>query len=133
MNGSMTDRAAQQHVTILTALYIGFSAVFAMIGILVLLVLPTIGFYSTDADAPILIAAGIGVGVLLLLFSVVGIVAGVGLLRRRPWARLLGMILAAVYLLNVPIGTLLGIYAFWVLIQDATERLFEPRPPGPAA
>jgi hypothetical protein len=81
-----------------------------------------------DADAkvavPILAAIGGIFAIFVLLVSLPGIIAGFGLLKHRAWARILTIILSAVNLLNLPIGTALGIYGLWVLLQPATERLF---------
>ncbi len=53
-------------------------------------------------------------------------VGGVGLLKYKPWARYLVMIVAALGLANVPVGTIVGAYTIWVLVQDTTARLFAP-------
>jgi hypothetical protein len=49
-----------------------------------------------------------------------------GLRRRRPWARLIGLLLAVLNLFFLPFGTALAIYAFWVLMSDETRRAFAP-------
>jgi hypothetical protein len=66
------------------------------------------------------------------LLSLPGLIAGVGLLNLRPWARTLAIVLSALNLLHVPFGTALGIYGLWVLLQEETERIFVARhnPPG---
>lgn len=56
------------------------------------------------------------------LQSVPCFVCGWGLLRRRQWSRTAGMILAAVALVEVPIGTAFGIYALIVLFK--TDAVF---------
>jgi hypothetical protein len=35
------------------------------------------------------------------------------------------MVVAALGCLNIPIGTLKGVYTLWVLLQDETIKLFE--------
>lgn len=59
-----------------------------------------------------------------LVLALPGFLAGWGLLHFRQWARILALILAALYLLEFPIGTALGIYSFMVLLTSDTERLF---------
>ena len=53
-----------------------------------------------------------------------GILAGWGLLNFKPWARILAIVLSAIRLINIPIGTVLGIYGLWVLFSKETETLF---------
>jgi len=61
-------------------------------------------------------------GALVPIIAMVSIVTaflaffvGFGLLRRQPWGRVLGIIVAILALLKFPIGTALGIYTLWVL------------------
>lgn len=84
---------------------------------------------SRDSGAPLGAAlmgvTGLALTIILLLFSVPSIICGWGLLRHRRWARLLGIALAAIALLRVPIGTIFGAYALWVLFSKRTEPLFD--------
>ena len=65
---------------------------------------------------------------MVVVLSLPGIIAGIGLLKLQPWARILAIVISALDLLNVPIGTALGVYGLWVLLQAETERLFAQRP-----
>lgn len=38
----------------------------------------------------------------------------------------IGLVVAVFELLNVPFGTLLAIYTFWVLLNERTKPLFSP-------
>jgi hypothetical protein len=60
------------------------------------------------------------------LLSVPEIVAGVGLLQGSNWARFLALFLSVLNLFAVPLGTAVGVYSLWVLLQNETEALFEP-------
>jgi hypothetical protein len=128
------------HVKILAVLYI----VFGVLGICVALfaglalgVFASIIGASGEHNAPLGMAVlgltGITLALVLLILSVPGIICGWGLLKFRPWARILGIILAAIGLIRFPIGTLFGIYALWVLFQKDTEQLFAPAQPLPPA
>ena len=57
----------------------------------------------------------------LLLTGAAGLAAGLGLLGRRSWARILGLIMAFLSLLEMPFGTMLGIYTLWVLLPAEGE------------
>lgn len=67
---------------------------------------------------------GLILAVVLLLMAVPSIICGWGLLRLRPWARILGIVLSAISLIRFPFLTLLGIYGLWVLFKKDTEALF---------
>ena len=62
------------------------------------------------------------VGTLFLAGGIVGIIAGWGLLDRQPWARMLAIVLGCLNLLNLPFGTVLGIYTLWVLLPAESEE-----------
>jgi hypothetical protein len=55
-------------------------------------------------------------GAVEVLFGIAGIIAAWGLFERRPWARVLTIILAFITLFRFPLGTALGIYTLWVLL-----------------
>jgi hypothetical protein len=51
-------------------------------------------------------------------------------LARKSWARILAIVVAILGLMHFPVGTLIGIYALFVLLQDATPSYFtSPRMP----
>jgi hypothetical protein len=90
-----------------------------------------------DPDAriaiPIISIVGVGLFFLILLLSIPDIIAGIGLLQFKPWARILGIILSVLHLIHIPFGTAVGIYGLWVLLSGGTEQLFQSRtaPPQP--
>jgi hypothetical protein len=87
-----------------------------------------VGMAGTDPDARIAVPILGGVGGLIFLviaaISLPGLIAGIGLLQFRPWARILTIVLSAIHLLNVPFGTALGIYGLWALLSREGEALF---------
>ena len=64
----------------------------------------------------------------LLLFSLPGVLAGIGLLKGQNWGRILALIVGLFNLINVPVGTVLAGYTFWVLLQNEANAYFEPQP-----
>ena len=121
----------QTHVKVVAVLFFVFGALaimFALFSSLLFSVLGGIvgasGGDGAAAGVAILGLAGIAVTALLIIYAVPAILCGWGLLSRKPWARILGIILAAVGLIKVPFGTVFGIYALWVLFNKDTEALF---------
>jgi len=129
-----------QHVKILGILHIIYGSLGVCVGLFVFLILGGIaGFvgatdHSPDSAMAIPILGGIGglVFLILLCISLPGIIVGYGLLHFKPWARLLALIMSALELFSIPLGTALGIYGFWVLLKPETEQLFN-QPPLPMA
>src|SRR5262245_62305000 len=83
---------------------------------------------SGDPDAaialPIIGMTGMALVTFMLAVSLPGLITGFGLLRLKSWARILGIVLCAINLINIPLGTLMGAYGLWVLLNSETERLF---------
>ena len=124
----------QTHVKVLAVLHIVFGALGVLLGLGVFLVFGGVaGIVHMDHDpdaalvVPMLGAIGGFVLIILLVLSVPGIVAGVGLLSYQPWARILTIILSILDLINIPLGTALGIYGLWVLLSTEGARLFDGR------
>jgi hypothetical protein len=88
---------------------------------------------SGDQDArlamPIVGLAGGALVLFLLILSVPPIIVGIGLMRHREWARIAGIVIAALLIFHFPIGTAVGIYGLWTLLNSETARLMgESRP-----
>ena len=54
---------------------------------------------------------------MLIALSAPGIVAGVGLLARKRWARIVAIVLGVLHLFEFPFGTAFGAYTLWVLMN----------------
>jgi hypothetical protein len=68
-------------------------------------------------------ALGVAITLLIVLFSLPPLVAGIALLRGTTWAHPLGLVVAAVNIVNIPLGTPVGVYGLWVLSRQRPQRL----------
>jgi hypothetical protein len=119
----MKDRDLDMHVTVLGWLFIIGGAIVLLLGVVGFLFFAGIGLFA-GIDSGDLAAVGIlsVIGTAGLVFfgvlALPGLLAGYGLLKRRSWARILAIVLGIFELLNFPIGTAIGIYTLWVLLQE---------------
>ena len=58
-----------------------------------------------------------------LAIGIPSLVAGIGLLKQKGWARIVAIILALLALTSFPIGTAAGIYTLWVLTRIEADQL----------
>jgi hypothetical protein len=115
------------HVKLLGWLYIVLGAVGILVGVFVAAIIAGGGLISQDRTAILVTSIVAAVIVfILILVSVPGVVAGIGLLAYKPWARILTLILGFLNLPGFPVGTALGIYTLYVLLTPETNQLFEP-------
>src|SRR5438552_18943906 len=125
------------HVKVLGAAFIALSAISLFAALFLALAVGTasaiVGSAADAHDAalaiPIIGIAGTALVVFLVIVSLPGLIAGIGLLKFRPWARILGIVVALLSLIHIPFGTIVGIYGLWVLFNKDTERLFAETPP----
>lgn len=128
------------HVKVLGVLFIVFGALSVCAALLVGLGVGIAGGIvganaggSEEAAValPIIGVAGTALVIFLLALALPGLIAGIGLLKYQPWARILGIVLCIINLINLPFGTILGVYGLWVLFNKETEALFAGGSRGP--
>jgi hypothetical protein len=125
----LSSNQINKHVTVLGVLYIGMSLVSLAIAVGLFLLLSGIGIAVDDPVARrVLVTVGTVIAFVLSITSFPSLIAGIGLLMRRAWGRILALILAVFKLFNIPIGTAIGIYAFWVLMKDEAVAYFSTNP-----
>jgi hypothetical protein len=123
----------QSHVRVLGILHIIFGALGVLTAIFLMVIFGgitgVIGLNASGDDARIAIPVIGGIGALVVLFtamlSLPSIIAGIGLLSYRPWARILTLVLSVFLLIHLPFGTALGFYGFWVLLSAEGAALFQ--------
>ena len=116
-----------KHISILGALFLTFSILMIIAGFAVNHFVPMAGEISGDSTA-IRITSIIGqsIGTALFIFATPGFICGYGLITKKSWSRVFGIILSCLSLLSIPIGTAIGIYGLWTLFKDETIDLFLP-------
>jgi hypothetical protein len=123
----------EQHIKVIGILNIVYGCLGAVGGIVILMIfggafgiLGAVSSHQPEAAIAMPIIGGIGVGiaVLLLLLSAPSIIAGIGLLQFRPWAKVLAIIVSVLHLFNIPFGTALGIYGLCILCSPKCQDCF---------
>ena len=126
----------ETHVKVLGVLFIVLSALGTLAALAVATVFSVAGVATaagaSGSDAaialPIIGLAGTALSVFLLAVSLPGLMAGIGLLKFKPWARTLAIVLSVLHLLNFPFGTIVGVYGLYVLLSEEGARLFKVVP-----
>jgi len=116
----------EKHVHFIGILWIVFGALSLIGGFITFSILFGISFIpSISYEAHfILRTIGLYTCLVLAIFSIPKLVAGIGLMKKKEWARILTLIISFLCLLNFPLGTALGIYSFVILLKDETIQLF---------
>lgn len=119
------------HIQAIGVLWIVFGIISLGLGLLILLVLLGVSFIpsleESVAIAPEIVRiVAIVISSILAVFALPKIIAGVGLLKRREWARIMTIVLSFLELWNVPFGLALAVYSLIILFNQETIKLFNP-------
>jgi hypothetical protein len=129
----------RDHIKILGILNIIMGSLTALIGVAALVVLSGVASFmafgppnpsGSDADDARAFAPWMGlIGILVMCFlmavALPAIIGGWGLLKYKSWSRVLMIIISALHLPSIPLGTALGIYGLWVLTNDQSRQLLD--------
>lgn len=127
-------RSPESHVDLVGHLFVVWGALTILIGVCTLaLGLAAASLVPSAADAGHgQVAAGFMAGV-FIAFALIAVLwgtahasIGVQVRRRRHWSRLGALLLGSVDLVLLPFGTVLGMYALFVLLRDDAKKCFEP-------
>jgi hypothetical protein len=123
---SVEENRMKKHVSVAAILQIVFGSLNVIAALAIAF---AFGFVDQFVDDPTAIKVLGLVGTpLIVLFLMIGgamVAGGIGLLSCKPWARILTLVMAGLGLLNIPIGTLKGVYIIWALVQTETVSLFD--------
>ena len=120
-------RRVAEHYRLLGILHIVYSSFIAIPGLVMIFVgkfiFGWLGQFVPHNPPPWVVAPLIVFGGwLILLRGVAGIIAGVGLLQRAPWARIWALVMGFISIISLPFGTALGVYTIWVLLAHGAEE-----------
>jgi len=116
----------EKHINVVAALQIGLSILGILAGIFLFVVLNFTGNIVNDEQARLILSI---ISKVLSLFIIIcclpGIIAGIGIFKKKEWARILTLIISVVELINFPLGTAVGIYCIWALVQPEIVEEFK--------
>ena len=119
----------RQHVPILGWCFIVYHAIAAFVGICIGAIVTGAGAISGEREVMFLTGTiGIAIAAFLILVSIPGVIAGIGLLKYRPWARILAIVVGVLHILSFPFGTALGVYTLVVLFHAEAPATFGQQP-----
>jgi len=127
------DEKLDKHIQLLGIFWIAHGGLIFLGGLFTFGLLFGLSFLpELESDGvTILRVVGLSAAGLMWLLSFPKIIAGAGLLKRMEWARILTLVLSFLALLNIPLGTALGVYSLVVLLREDTIQLFNQKASDP--
>lgn len=125
----MEELKMKKHVTVVAAIQVGF-ALLGLIGALAIFLALNFARTQVNGDevaSTVLRVLSASLPLMIGFISTLGLIGGIGLFGYNAWARYIVIVISVIGLLNIPIGTLKGVYFLWVLLQNDTVKLFENR------
>ncbi len=115
----------EKHITILGVLHIVRGSLVLLVGLIAFAFFVGIGSITGDTTAMgVLGLIGLIAVTFLGVLGIPSILAGIGLLKRQEWGRILALVVGFVSLIDFPIGTALGIYTILILLDDSIRPAF---------
>jgi len=117
----------EEHNRTLATLHFIYGAMhgLTLAGLLLLVVVVRFAAPGTNSISTIWVVSGILAFVILLfVVGLLPLAVGFGLKKQRRWARPLGLCLGVVSLINIPVGTALGIYAIKFFRSEGGVKLY---------
>lgn len=115
----------ESHVKVVGILYIILGLIGLVLGVGFFVIMAGAGAMSDDRDAAFVTGTiGAVIAGFFVLLSLPSLLGGWGVLKGRNWGRVLTLILSFFNLLGFPIGTAIGAYSIWVLLNDQSKPLF---------
>jgi hypothetical protein len=127
----MENSKMKKHITIVGSIEIGFAVLGMIAAVTVFVVLSFARGVTENEEVPQIVLRFLSISLPLLIgtLSTLGLIGGIGILVYKPWARYLVIVLSALGCVNIPFGTIKGVYAIWVLLQDDSIKLFNKQNP----
>ena len=118
---------AEEHNKTLATLHYIYGAMhgLTLAGLLLLVLVVKVATLEANSISAFWIT--VGVVAFVVLFLAVGLLPlaeGYGLTKRRRWAKPLGLFLAVISLINIPVGTALGIYSLKFFKSEGGAKLY---------
>lgn len=116
----------EKHINVAASLQIGLSLLGIIAGIVIFVILYSVAGIVDDQEANLILTIiGKVIAGILLICSLPGIIAGIGLFKRKEWGRVLTLIISVLHLVNFPLGTAVGVYCIWAMIQPEVIEQFK--------
>jgi len=125
----------RRHVKVLAWMYILHGAILLLAGFGMLLVMSVASSYFERADpggeatmvtTSMYSLLGRGLAFISAIVGIPRLVCGFGLMKFRPWARTLTLLIATLGMIDFPVGTGTSAYAYWILMSKEGGELFRP-------
>jgi len=118
----------RDHIRLVGILWMAYSALHLVGGLVLIIVAQTIFgrvihiHNGPPPQVPVWLRPLLSfIGWVILAKAAACFLAGWGSLQRQGWARTVALVVGFLALLNVPLGTALGVYTLWVLLPTQSD------------
>jgi len=122
----------EEHIKIIGIIDIVGGALTALGGlafmVMFLFFAPMIGASGEEgaaAGAAVMASIGLAGGLVIIVMGAFQIFVGIKLRARKPWARVVQIIFGVLSLPGFPVGTALGVYYLWAMLNKDITPMFE--------
>ena len=123
----MTSEQHNRYVAYSFFAFAGFQGFWLLIMMLWFFVFFSFGPGNGDPGfPPVMMAVMLAfMSVFFLLFTVPALVAGWAMIKKKPWARVAGIVGAVFSAMSAPVGTAACVYSLWFWTSDRWKEVYE--------
>lgn len=121
----------EQHNKYLGLAHLGYAALHSLMGlvfgILMIFVFSSLPSTPRGANPPLgfFVVMGLFLMVFSIGWSIPSMIAAYGLLKKKKWAKIAGIVAGAFAATQMPVGTAISIYTFWFLFSPPGRLLYD--------
>lgn len=116
----------EKHINVVAALNIGLSLLRIVVVGVIFVIMHFVGDFVDEPEAELVLSVVANIMIIVVLvLSLPGIIAGIALFKRKEWGRILTLIVSVLNLVDIPLGTAVGAYSIWAMVQTETVELFK--------
>jgi len=121
----LDEQHLQVHVPVVAWLLIAFNLIVLLVAVGLLMLMTSAAGFVRDPEARVILPlVGAFLPAIMGALTLPDFIAAIGLLARKRWGRILGIVVGFLNLPGFPMGTLVGGYAIFVLLQDSAKSYF---------
>ncbi|TKG88613.1 hypothetical protein EYV94_26795 [Puteibacter caeruleilacunae] len=113
-----------KHISAVAYIHMGLAILGVVFGGLLMFILFGTSLIANALPATIALnLIAIIIGIFVVFKNMVTIVGAIGLLSRKNWGRIMILVISALDILCIPVGTAIGVYSFWTLLNEESVEI----------
>lgn len=121
----MTPEQHNKYLGIGHIVYAGLTGLMLLVAVFWIGLVLSLEPGPNEPPVGLFVAMGIFMMVITVIMALPSLIAGIGLLKRRPWAKVAAIVAAVMAASSAPFGTAICAWTFWFLFSEPGKSIYE--------